>query len=343
MDFASDNTAPAHPKCAEALAAETGAAPAYGEDRASHDLQERLREVLGAPKARVWPMASGTATNATLLAALAPPWGVIYCHESAHIEVDERGAAGFYAGGAKLRLLSGPDGAKSRIDPGALARAVATDAAGHGIHAMPPAAISATNLTEYGEAYAPADLAALSTAAPDLPLHLDGARFANALAATKTSAPEMTATLAALSLGMTKLGAMIGEAAVLFDPDADLVERFESQRMRGGHNLSKARYISAQMNALLDGGLWLDLAAHANAMAARLARGLGAAALAYPVQGNMVFARLPMRAHEAAFAAGARYHLWETPPEDPEAPVLARLVTSWTTSEAEVDALLAAL
>lgn len=341
LNFASDNTAPTHPKIIEALvAANDGYTPAYGEDRFTAALTERLRDMFDAPDALIYPMASGTATNAALLAAMSPPWGVIYCHETAHIEVDERGAATFYAGGAKLKALPAQD---SRLNPTTLARAIAADSAGHGIHASPPAAVSLTNLTEYGEAYTHADIATIADEAR-LPLHLDGARFANALAATGATPFEMTRDLTTLSFGGTKGGCMTAEAAVLFDPS--LKERFESHRMRGGHNLSKARYISAQLLAWLDDDLWLDLAHHANAMAARLETGLRecGAQFNHAVQGNMLFPILPFATHAKAWEKGAVYHPWaDTTGLAPDAPLMARLVTNWSTTPEDVDALLSAL
>lgn len=342
MFFASDNTSGVHPKIMEALSkANNGFAPAYGADRYTSELQERLRDMFDAPDARVYPMTSGTGANAALLAAMTPPWGVIYCHKTAHIEMDERGAATFYAGGAKLKALASKD---SRIDPTALRDEVLSDAGGNDIHAMPPAAVSLTNITEFGELYTPAQIAELANAA-NLPLHFDGARFANAMAASETSPWEMTRELSTLSLGATKTGAMAAEAAVLFDPA--LVDAFESQRMRGGHNLSKARFVSAQILAWLEDDLWLELAQNANVMAARLAAGLVelGAVLNYSVDGNMVFATLPRAAHARAKAKGAIYHLWGNDTAlfgDPNTPQMARFVASWSTTEIHVDALLAA-
>ncbi|SFK01763.1 threonine aldolase family protein [Celeribacter neptunius] len=343
MQFASDNTSGVHPKLMEALAkANEGYAPAYAGDRWTAELTERLRDMFQAPDALIYPMTSGTGTNAALLAAMSPPWGILYCHKSAHIEVDERNSVPFYSGGAKLKPLPGVG---SRLDPEELRQAVIADSAKDDIHASPPVGVSITNLTEFGELYRPADIAALADAGR-LPLHLDGARFANAIAASGTSPWEMTRELSALSLGATKTGAMAAEAAVIFDPS--LKQAFESQRMRGGHNLSKARYVSAQMLAWLEDDLWLELATQANAMGARLAKGIKeiGGELAYKVDGNLVFARLPRAAHLKAKAKGAAYHLWGTGTAltgDPEEPLLARFVASWSTTEADVDALLAAL
>ncbi len=342
MHFASDNTSGVHPKILEALVkANDGFAPAYGADRYSLDLQDRLRDMFDAPDARVYPMTSGTGANAALLAAMTPPWGVIYCHETAHIEVDERGAATFYAGGAKLKALPSDD---SRLDTEMLRSIVAANRNNTDIHGMPPAAVSLANLTEFGELYTPAQLADIAQSSA-LPMHMDGARFANAMATSKVSPWEMTRELSTLSLGATKTGAMAAEAAVVFDPA--FIDAFESQRMRGGHNLSKARYVSAQVLAWLEDDLWLELAAHANAMAARLAAGLTdlGAELNYDVDGNMIFATLPRAMHARAKAKGAAYHLWCEDTAlvgDPETPQMARFVASWSTSEAHVDAVLAA-
>lgn len=342
MFFGSDNTSGVHPKIMEALArANDGYAAPYAGDRWTAELTERLRDMFQAPDALVYPMVSGTGTNAALLAAMTPPWGIIYCHKTAHIEVDERNSVPFYSGGAKLKLLTGVG---SRLTPDQLREAVIRDS-GEDIHASPPAAVSLTNLTEFGELYRPAEIAALAEASR-LPLHLDGARFANAMAASGATPWEMTRELSALSLGATKTGAMGAEAAVIFDPAYQ--EAFESQRMRGGHNLSKSRYISAQILAWLEDDLWLELATQANAMGARLAKGISeiGGELAYTVEGNLVFARLPRKMHVKAKAKGAIYHLWGPNTAlagDPEEPLLARFVASWSTTEADVDALLAAL
>lgn len=342
MFFASDNTSTVHPKIMDALAkANDGYAAPYAEDRWTAELTERLRDLFQAPDALVYPMMSGTGTNAALLAAMTPPWGTIYCHQSAHVDVDERNSVPFYSGGAKLMPLTGRG---SRLDPQELGLEVRKGKAAEDIHISPPAAVSITNLTEFGELYRPEDISQIADAAK-LPLHLDGARFANAMAASGASPWEMTRELSTLSLGATKTGAMGAEAAVLFDPAYQ--EAFESQRMRGGHNLSKARYVSAQILAWLEDDLWLELGAHANAMGARLAQGIAeiGGELPYQVDGNLLFARLPRIMHVKAKAQGAIYHLAEPDTGligDPETPLMARFVTSWSTTEADVDALLAA-
>nr|WP_321511050.1 beta-eliminating lyase-related protein [uncultured Celeribacter sp.] len=344
MFFASDNTSGAHPKVLEALAAANdGYAPSYGEDRWTGELTERLRDLFQAPDALVYPMTSGTGTNAALLGTMAPQWGTIFCHQTAHIEVDERNSVPFYSGGAKLAGLTG---AGSKLQPEELGQAAhAARAASGNVHASPPAAVSLTNLTEFGALYRPKEISALSDAAR-LPIHLDGARFANAMAASGATGWEMTRELSALSLGATKTGALTAEAAVLFDPAYQ--ERFESQRMRGGHNVSKARFVSAQILAWLTDDLWLELATQANAMAARLAKGITeiGGTLDYAVEGNLVFARLPRATHAKVMSRGAQYHLWGTEaalPGTEDDMLLARFVASWSTTEAEVDALLTAL
>jgi threonine aldolase len=342
MFFASDNTSGVHPKIIEALVkANDGFAPAYGADEYTAALQERLRDMFEAPDARVYPMTSGTGANAALLAAMTPPWGVIYCHDTAHIEVDERGAASFYAGGAKLKALASTD---SRLDISVLGSTVAQDRGNTDVHGMPPAAVSLTNLTEFGELYRPNQVAEIATASA-LRLHMDGARFANAMATSAATPWEMTRELSTLSLGATKTGAMAAEAAVIFDPA--FIPAFESHRMRGGHNLSKARYVSAQILAWLENDLWLELAQHANDMAAHLAQGITerGGTLNYSVDGNMVFATLPRATHARAKSKGAVYHLWGADTAlvgDPETPLMARFVASWSTTLADVDALLAA-
>jgi threonine aldolase len=212
------------------------------------------------------------------------------------------------------------------------------------VHGVQRGAVSVTNLTEAGTLYTPAEIAALTTEARafGLPCHLDGARFANALAATGASPAQMTwqAGIDILSFGGTKNGCLGVEAVVIFDPAK--AWEFELRRKRGGHLFSKHRYLAAQMVAYLEGGLWLRLAARANAMGARLAEGLRqteGVTLRHPVPANMMFAEWPEGTHARLRAAGAVYYDWDAPPGR-EA---ARLVTSWNTTEADVDRFLSAL
>ncbi|SEN36050.1 L-threonine aldolase [Pseudorhodobacter antarcticus] len=335
MFFASDNAAPCPPAIMDALMrANAGFAMSYGADAATTALRDQIRTLFDAPEAEVQLVTTGTAANALALALYTPPYGSILCHRHAHIEEDECGAPEFFTAGAKLHLI---DGAHGKITPDALTTALA--GAGGAVHSVQPSALSLTNVTEAGTVYTVAEITELASIAKarGLGVHLDGARFANALAATNASPADMTwrAGVDVLSLGGTKNGLLAAEAVVLFDPSK--AWELALRRKRAGHLTSKMRYVSAQMAAWLDGGLWLDMATHANAMAARLATGLAmieGATLAHPVQANIAFARLPASAHARAKAAGAVYY--------DMGDGLCRLVCSWCTTADDVDALLAA-
>ncbi len=348
MEFASDNTAPVPAAVLEAVArANAGYAPGYGADDWTRAVQAAVREAFEAPAAAVYLVGTGTAANALALACHCPPWGAVFCHRHAHVEEDECGAPEFFTGGAKLVHVPGEHG---RMTPAALEAAI-SDTGRLGVHGVQPGMVSLTNVTEAGTVYPPAEIAALAQVAKarGLPVHLDGARFANALVATGASPAEMTwkAGVDVLSFGGTKNGLMGVEAVVLFDPAR--AWEFELRRKRGGHLFSKHRYLAAQMAAWLEGGLWLDLAARANAAAARLAAGIAAvpgAALVHPAEANMVFAALPRAAHRRLQAAGAHYYLWpagESLEGPDDAPARCRLVCSWCTGAADVNRFLAPL
>ena len=333
MFFASDNGAPCPPQVMAALMrANDGAAMPYGNDPLSARVAGMIRDVLEAPEAAVYLVATGTAANALALATLCPPWGAVFCHDIAHVQQDECGAPEFYSG-AKLLTVAGADGS---MDPTALDAAIR----GQGVrvvHSVQPGAVTLTNVTEAGTIYTAGQIAALAGVAHahGLPVHLDGARFANAVAATNASPADLTwrAGVDVLSFGGTKGGLMGAEAVVFFDPAR--AWEFELRRKRGGHLFSKNRYLAAQFDGWLGDGLWLDLARHANAMAARLASGLArmdGAALIHPVEANIIFATLPEAAHTRLKSAGAKYY--------DMGQGRARLVTSWVTTEAEVDAFL---
>ena len=335
MFFASDNGAPCPPQVMAALAAANeGPAMPYGNDPVTARAVQAVREVLEAPEAAVYFVATGTAANALALATLCPPWGAVFCHQIAHVQQDECGAPEFFSG-AKLLTVPGDHG---RMDPTALDAAIR----GQGVrvvHSVQPGAVTLTNVSEAGTILTPDDTAALVRVAHahGLPVHLDGARFANAVAATGATPAELTwkAGVDALSFGGTKGGLLGAEAVVFFDPAR--AWEFELRRKRGGHLFSKNRYLAAQFAGWLPGGLWLDMAAKANAMAARLASGLiglPGTGLVHPVQANIVFATLPQAMHDRLKVAGARYY--------DMGGGKARLVTSWATTEAEVDAFLAA-
>lgn len=343
MFFASDNGSGVPAAVLDALGrANAGFASGYGAEPQMAALRETMRGLFEAPEAAVYLVATGTAANALAIASHCPPWGAVYCHALAHIEEDECGAPEFYTGGAKLVPLPGDHG---KIDPQTLENKL-VQAERVGVHNVQKGMLSLTNLTETGTRYSPAEIAALSAIAKahGLPVHLDGARFANALVAEGCTPAEMTwrAGVDVLSFGGTKNGLLGVEAVVIFDPAK--AWEFELRRKRGGHLFSKHRFLSAQMAAYLEGDLWLDLARHANAMAARLEEGLRAlpgVSLLHPRHGNMLFVSLPQPLHDAAQAAGAVYYHQRL--TGPEPAVSARLVASWSTREADVDALLAGL
>jgi threonine aldolase len=342
MFFTSDNAAGGQADILAAVArAADGPATAYGNDPLTARAEARIREVFEAPRARAYLVATGTAANSLALACLCPPWATVYTHEGSHIEEDECGAPEFYTGGAKLTLLGGAD---AKIDADALAAKIAA-AAPRGIHNVQPGALSITQATELGAVYTPDETARLAALARDagIPVHMDGTRFANAVARLGCTPAEASwkAGVDILCLGATKNGALAAEAVILFDPAK--AREFELRRKRGGHLFSKMRFVAAQMDAYLTDRLWLRTAAHANAMADRLAAGLAAAPgcrLAVPVEANLIFAEIPLGLHRRLLAAGAKYHPAhggqdEAGPDD--APYVVRLVCSFETTAAEVD------
>ncbi len=341
MIFTSDNAAPVPTEVLAALShANHGAAPGYGTDDLTLAVQARLREIFRAPEAVVHLVATGTAANALALATVCPPWGTVFCHQNAHIAEDECGAPEFYTHGARMGLLPGAHG---RIEPATLAQALATT--GASVHNLQKGALSLTNVTEAGTVYSAAQTAELAglAKAQGLPVHLDGARFANAVAASGAQPADLTwrAGVDVLSFGGTKNGLMGVEAVVLFDPEK--AWEFELRRKRGGHLASKGRYLAAQMLAMLEGNRWLEWASHANAMAHRLARGLAAkgVACAHPVEANMLFPLWPAGTSARLRAAGAVFYDMPAPEgPTPQKMEAARLVTSWATGEAEVQSFL---
>ena len=340
MHFASDNGSGVHPDIMAAiLRANDGYARSYGADAIMDRVRNRIRQLFDAPEAAVHLVATGTAANALSVALYAQPWTAVFCHEQAHVALDECGAPEFYSG-AKLALVPGAHG---RMTPKTLTQALGRIGE-NGVHDVQRGMLSLTNVTEAGTVYTTAEIAALTALARarGLPCHLDGARFANALAATGATPAEMTwqAGIDILSLGGTKNGCMGVEAVVIFDPAK--AWEFELRRKRGGHLFSKHRYLSAQMDAHLTDGLWLRLATHSNTMAARLARGLAqvqGAQLLHPTEANILFPEWSPGTHDRAEAQGAVYNRH---PAEPGREA-ARLVTSWSTTETDVDAMLEAL
>jgi threonine aldolase len=334
MHFASDNTGPVHPKVMEALVrANEGYAMPYGSDALSREVAGRIREVFEAPEAAVHLVATGTAANSLILATMAKPWSTIFCAPHAHISEDECNAPEFFSGGAKLTLVGGEN---AKIGPDDLAAAIAKEET-RGVHGPQRGPVSITQATEKGTVYALDEIRALTEIARlnGLKVHMDGARFTNALVRLGCSPAEMTwrAGVDAVSFGGTKNGLMGVEAAVIFDPA--LAWEFELRRKRGAHLFSKHRYLAAQMSAYLEGDLWLDMAASANAACDRLTRGLKqvpGAAFHYEPQANIIFAEWSRAGHRRLHDAGAQYYLWngtlDSGPADET--LTARLVTDWS-------------
>jgi threonine aldolase len=342
MNFASDNTSPVHPLVLQALMrANEGYASGYGTDEIMDRVRGQVRAAFEAPEAAVYLVATGTAANVLALATFCPPWAAIYCHRNAHIEEDECGAPEFYTGGSKLVLI---DGAHAKMSPEGLRKAIGFTARA-GVHNVQNGMLSLTNATENGTVYSVAETAELAGIAKDagLPVHLDGARFTNALVSTNASPAELTWKSGAdvVSFGGTKNGLMGVEAVVIFDPAK--AWEFELRRKRGGHLFSKHRYLSAQMEAYLTDDLWINCAKQANAMAKRLADGImmiKGASLTHPTQANAVFAGFPRGGHRKAQDAGAHYYFWpfNQTLDGPDDEVLTcRLVCSWSTTDADVD------
>jgi len=331
MRFFSDNAAPACPQVMEALVAANRLDTAYDGDRWSERLDSAFSDLFGKPVRALW-VTTGTAANCLGLAALCPPYGSILCHELAHIEVDEAGAPGFFTHGAKLTLLLG-HGAK--LTPGTVNDAC--DRIRDDVHQVQPSALSITNATEYGLTYSADEVAALGDLAKrrGLGFHLDGARFANAVAFTGADPADLTwrAGVDVMSFGFVKNGAMNAEALIFFDPaKADVVPRL---RKRAGHLLSKGRYLAAQILAMLEDDLWMTNARAANAAAAALADAAGTERLVYPVEANELFVR--MTAEEAASLRARGYDFYDWGPGE------VRLVTSWDQDMEAVGQLAAAI
>lgn len=328
--FFSDNAATVHPRVMEALARANHVDTAYDGDALSQSLGKHFSDLFETSCEVIW-VATGTAANSIALAHYARPWQGILCHREAHIEADECGAPGFYSGGAKLMLVDG-DGAK--VDPDALRTRIA--AIRNDVHQVQPAAISITNATEYGLAWTPQEIGAIGAIARGhgLKLHMDGARFANAIAHTGCAPADVTwrAGVDALSFGFTKNGAMMAEALVFFGDSGGPGVR--ELKKRGGHLLSKGRFVAAQISAMLEDDLWLTNARAANAGAGMLAAACGGR-LMHPVQANELFIRLSADEATALRGQGFDFYDWGNG--------AARLVVSWDQDAAAVAPLAAAI
>ena len=334
--FASDNISSACPEVMEALAkANEANSPSYGEDPWTRDLAVRLGEIFETP-VTVFPVTTGTAANALALSTLTPAFGKIFCHELAHINTDECGAPELFTGGAKLIDMPGANG---RITAQALEETIY--GAGN-VHHAQPASVSITQACESGTVYSIEEIEAIAAVAHshNLSMHMDGARFANALVTLGVTPAQMTwqAGIDVLSFGGTKNGCLAAEAVVFFKPE--LVGDFRFLQKRAGQLLSKSRFISSQFMGYLADDVWMRNARQANAMAQRLSKGLAdlpGLELAYPTQSNEVFVVMPAALIDRLSATGLAINDEEL---DGKA---VRFVAAWNTTESEVDALLAVL
>ncbi len=330
MKFLSDNTAPAAPEVMAAIAAcNTGMARAYGADDGSSSLDEAFARYFGKP-VRVFPVSTGTAANALALATMVAPYGEILATGEAHILRDECGACELQTAGARLTALPSSDG---RLALEVLAAHLADHPPS--VHSVQPAAVSITQSTECGTVYRVEQVRALAEVAhaADLALHMDGARFANALAflGCTPAAATWQAGVDVLSFGATKNGALTAEAVIFFDPAR--AADFELRRKRAGHLLSKMRFVSAQLLACIEGDFFAANAARANRLAARIGAAAGPRRL-YPVEANAVFLRL-----DAAEQSQLRQRDFDFYPWGPPRTGGTRFVVSWNQPESDVDAL----
>jgi len=342
MFFASDNWAGAHPKIVANIAKHAnGFLQAYGDSELDRAVRRRFNDIFEQEVA-VFFVATGTAANALSMTACNRIGGVAFCHSEAHMTVDEFGASGFYTGGARMSPIAGRLG---RLDVKALDAAIARYAADFA-PAGQPMAVTITQATEVGTVYSLDEISAVAEVCRrhGLPFHMDGARIANGLAALDTSVAEMTwkRGVDIVSFGATKNGCLMADAIVVINPD--LGRDLPILRRRAAQDFSKARFVSAQFEAYLADGLWLEMARHANAMATRLARAFAEsshARLAWQPQANEVFAILPDRQRERLREKGAAFHPWGTPLSfDDELAgdeTICRFVTSFATTVEDVD------
>lgn len=339
MNFASDNTAGFSPEILEALVrANEGRAMPYGNDEITARLKGRFAEIFET-EVEIFPVATGTAANALSISLLAPSWGAVWCHPESHANTDECAAPEFYSGGAKLIPVPGEH---AKISADALSEAL--EYAGHrGVHEALPSAVTISQATEAGTVYTPDQIAAIAKVCRGrgLGLHMDGARFANALVSLGCSPAEATWKVGVdiLSFGATKNGALAAEATVIF------TERYRARademgfrRKRAAHLFSKMRFLSAQLEAYLEGDLWLRNARHANAMASRLADDLASLPgvhLTHPVEANELFPVLPAAIRDGLRDDGFLFYDW--PDAGPDG---VRLICAFETREEDVDAFL---
>ena len=336
IDYRSDNTGRAAPEILDALVrANSGTALGYGGDEWTARLQERFSELFET-KVRVFPVATGTAANALSLAAIAPSWGLVFCSAAAHINTSEANAAGFFGGGLKLAPVAGRDG---KVDAEELARTLAAFPPGQ-LHRGQPAAVNLTQASDLGAVYRLDEVRAVAEVAKarGLKLHMDGARFANAVARLQCSPAELSwrSGIDILSFGATKNGGALCDAIVVFSPE--IADGLAIQLRRAGQVWSKMRFASAQLMAYVENGLWLRLATQSNRAASRIAAGIAGIAgvkLVAPVEANELFLELPAGAMDALEADGFQFYR--------RSATLARFVCRFDLTDAEADALVASL
>ena len=335
MKFESDNQAGAHPAVLEAIAElSLGEVSSYGEDTLTAKAEDLIRDCFECD-CMVFLVTTGTAANALSLSALCPPWGSIYCHENAHILVDENTAVELFTGGARLIGIQG-EGGKPSLER--MSEHI-EEATAHGVHNAKPSAISLTNVTELGTIYSPTELQAYRELADrhNLRFHMDGARFANAVVATASSPADLSwrSGVDVLSFGLTKNGGIAAEAVIFFNKE--LGDQFGYRRKRSGHLWSKHRFLAAQWLALLGDNLWRENAKHANSMARKLAEGLMKipnVQLPFETQANEVFPVLPHEVRKAFSEAGVGFYDW------PNLPQMVRFVTHFQTDPSDVEQVL---
>ena len=330
VQFASDNVTGACPEVLEAiLKANDGDRTPYGNDQISTDLQNKFSEIFEKPVI-VFPTASGTASNALALSTMTPSFGNIYCHRFSHINTDECGAPEFYTGGAKLVNIYGVDGkiTAKELDENVIGKDI--------VHHTQPSSVSITQLTETGEAYQLDEIKEISDVAHHhkLNIHMDGARFANALVSLNCSPAEMTwkSGIDVLSFGATKNGCLAAEAIIFFKPE--LVGNLPFLMKRAGHLLSKMSFVSAQLDAYISNGLWLKNAKHANLMGKKLSDGLNKCPeikLAYPTHANEIFVKIPEKIIKQLNSEGYTIN------DDEWDGKAVRLVTAWNTDPNDID------
>ncbi|MGK7922043.1 MAG: low specificity L-threonine aldolase [Trichodesmium sp.] len=336
MNFCSDNVSEVCPEIMAALvAANEGVMMPYGADEYTQRLEPKFSELFETP-VTVFPVATGSAANALALSAIAPGYGAIYCHGESHINLDECGAPEFYTGGAKLVTLNGMD---AQIDASELGKVIENAGAGV-VHHVQPAGVSITQATEAGTVYLPEEIAEIAEIAHahNLYLHMDGARFANAVVSLGCAPADISwrAGVDILCLGATKNGAMAAEAVIFFNQN--LAKEFGYRRKRAGHLFSKMRYLSAQLDAYISDNLWLKNASHANEMATKLVRGLlelPSVRLCHPVEANEIFVEVPESVVNGLRDDGFQFYVWQQ-----KVLPIVRLVTTFNTRSEDVDAFL---